>query len=79
MPTEPKPRSKSRAAEDQRGELLTAWLIAVAMGLAALILFGSIERNLETSRAMATASSTAAQQVDLRCGSQADGRQQACR
>ena len=60
MPTEPKPRSKS-AAEDPRGELLTPWLIAVAMGLAALVLFGSIERNLETSRAAAAGGATAPQ------------------
>lgn len=50
MSMKPKPRSKSyEAAYDQRGELLTPWLIAVAMGLAILVLFGSIERNLEIS------------------------------
>jgi hypothetical protein len=79
MPTEPKPRSKSRAAEDQRNELLTSWLIAVAMGLAALILFSSIERNLETSRTVAANSATA-QQAGVLCPPHAGApRQEACR
>lgn|GEM_PF-4934633 len=35
--------------------MLTPWLIAVALGLAALVLFGSIERNLQSRGAVAAA------------------------
>jgi hypothetical protein len=79
MPSEPKPGSKGRAAEDQRSELLTPWLIATAMGLAALVLLGLIERNLETSRTVA-ASSPAAQQVGVLCQPHSGARhQEGCR
>ena len=55
MPTEPRPRSKVyRAPDDDHGEMLTPWLIAVALGLAALVLFGSIERNLQNRDGIVT-------------------------
>jgi len=66
MLMEPKPRGKNpRAADDQRSELLTIWLIAVAIGLAALVLFGAIQRNIESRRPAASTASE--QQVGIVC------------
>jgi hypothetical protein len=66
MPTEPKSRSKTSRADDARGELLTPWLMAVAIGLAALVLLGSIERNMENRDAVAV-SGPSQQQVGALC------------
>jgi hypothetical protein len=59
MPTEPRPRTKIyHTPDDHHSEMLTPWLIAAALGLAALVLFGSIERNLQNRDAVPTGPTT---------------------
>jgi hypothetical protein len=71
MPIDPQPRNKrsaERTAENAREEMMTSWLIALALGLAALVLFGVIERN---SRSGGVEIGSTAQHVNPICRPQA--------
>lgn len=79
MPTDPRPRTKIyHPPDDHHSEMLTPWLIAAALGLAALVLFGSIERNLQNREAVPTGPT--AHQASIICPPQTSpGRPAACR
>jgi hypothetical protein len=73
MPIDPQSRNKrpaERAAENAREELMTSWLIGLALGLSVLVLFGLIERNSRVG-SLEEAIGSPTQQVSPICRPQA--------